>query len=83
MPDTPQFLLKCNRSEEAETSLRFYKNCKSGEIDDMKLIKEFEDLKAFIEHNSISEKLHLADFRMCIRYINQSTNKRTYSFLFL
>lgn len=74
MPDTPQFLLKCNRSEEAKVSLRFYKNCKSGEIDDMKLIKEFENLKAIIEQNSISEKLQLADFRMIIKYKNRSTN---------
>lgn len=70
MPDTPQFLLKCNRSEEAEASLRFYKNCKSGAIDDMTLKKEFENLKAIIEQSSVSEKLHLTDFRMFIKNTN-------------
>lgn len=61
MPDTPQYLLKRNRNDEAEQSLRFYKSCKVGE-DDAKLKIEFSNLKAIAEQSSQRETLCLDDF---------------------
>lgn len=65
MPDTPQYLLKWNRTEEAERALRFYKNCKVG-VDDVKLKIELDNLHAIADQRSQRERLQLADFRKAV-----------------
>lgn len=63
MPDSPQHWLRCGKLEKAEKALRFYRNCKSTDQDDMRLQKELEKLKAIADQKETSLPLKLADFR--------------------
>lgn len=63
MPDSPQHFLRTGRLAKAEKSLRFYRNCKSTDADDMRLQKELEKLKAIADQKECSLPLTLADFR--------------------
>lgn len=63
MPDSPQHFLRSGKLAKAEKSLRFYRNCKSTDADDMRLQKELEKLKAIADQKECSLPLTLADFR--------------------
>lgn len=62
MPDSPQHCLRKGKVEKAEKSLRFYRNCKPTDPDDMALQKELEKLKAIASQKDTTEPLKLADF---------------------
>lgn len=49
--------------QNAERSLRFYRNCKVGSPDEMKLQKELAKLKEIAERSKCEEKVKLRDFR--------------------
>lgn len=63
MPDSAQHFLRSGKPEKAEKSLRFYRNCKPTDQDDLRLQKELEKLKAIAGQKVTCEPLKLADFR--------------------
>lgn len=65
MPDSPQHFLRCGKLEKAETALRFYRNCKPTDQDDMRLQKELEKLKAIATQTEWGDPLRLSDFCEC------------------
>lgn len=64
MPETPQYLLRNNQLELAESSIRFYRNCKSGKAttnDEVRLQSEFDKFQAIAKQNSVAPSLKVAD----------------------
>lgn len=63
MPNTPQHLLRNGKIDEAETSLRFYRNCPMGrDTDEAKFQEEFERFKVIAKQNAANQGLRLKDF---------------------
>lgn len=49
--------------QEAERSLRFYRNCNGQNKErELELIQEFDKFKAIAEQNEIAPKLEISDF---------------------
>lgn len=62
VPSTPQFLLSIGRTDDAEKSLKFYRNHKRGDRNEMDVQVEFEKLKAIAKHNDDGARIRFADF---------------------
>lgn len=63
MPNTPQHLLKKNRIEDAEKSLRFYRNCnEKSTYDRERLAEEFERFQQIAQQNETTPPVVLKDF---------------------
>ncbi|XP_037042110.1 facilitated trehalose transporter Tret1-2 homolog [Bradysia coprophila] len=62
IPESPQYFLKIGQTENAERSLRFYRNCKVGSDNEMELQKELAKLIEIAERNKCEEKVKLKDF---------------------
>lgn len=63
MPNTAQHLLKENKIEEAEKSLRFYRNCTMvSEDKEQKFQEEFERFKLIAKQSEATTAIKLSDF---------------------
>lgn len=73
MPESPQYLLKTNRVEEAERSLRFYRNVQTkDDAASRKLVDdEFEKFKAIAKQNEAQPPLQMSDFSNILIPCNQ------------
>ncbi len=63
IPESPQYFLKSGQSENAERSLRFYRNCKVGSDKEMELQKELAKFKEIAERNKCEDRVKVKDFR--------------------
>lgn len=66
IPESPMFLIKMNKQNAAENSLKFYKNCQGNSKDDLDRFNvEWEKLLAFYQKTTnVNNKFVFKDFGM-------------------
>jgi hypothetical protein len=64
IPDSPQYLVSCHRLQEAETALKYFRNAREDNSQEMEAIHaELQLFKDVIEERKeLGEKLTLQDF---------------------
>uniref|UniRef100_A0A1B0CEM6 Putative permease of the major facilitator superfamily protein n=1 Tax=Lutzomyia longipalpis TaxID=7200 RepID=A0A1B0CEM6_LUTLO len=62
-PDTPEYLLLRNRSEDAEKSLKFYRGVGKDQPFPVETASEFDDMKKVISLRNPNSKITIKDFK--------------------